>query len=469
MADSRFWKERQAEFLAYADRFADVWAKWHAPSLTWRLFRGRPPAGETAPQTTRDIFNAIAQKAVVGLSQSDAEGEGEPWELWLAFMKKREWGGYRVVDSPIACSEREWDAGVRDGKSLLQVRREQSYTTGSEKEKGKGLKAIAPKEEIYRRTKGGGLRRLSARELSGKNSDDLRKYFHWLYNGRIECVFQSSADFCETLDSRAVGADRESSMRAGGVKGATGRSTPRSGERRRRRRTRTIAARKKAAAVQATEERQVGTGQEAQQSAHAGAGVLRMRRFRKTGDFWEVSFDGEPATVKHSNGMEYIACLLEAPGRSLSCVELAQAALGVSPSGAEVSSEDKASMSARFTRQNLQDREGLARIHREVKKIDEELADAEALHDSARIEQLRTDKGNLLAHVKKSSGRGGRTRIFSDEEEKARKAVSAAIQRAILRIRKLRPLLADHLETLIKSGGRCSYEGDGTDWNVGFG
>jgi hypothetical protein len=193
------------------------------------------------------------------------------------------------------------------------------------------------------------------------------------------------------------------------------------------------------------------------------------RRFQKTGDFWEVAFKGESAAVKHTNGMEYIARLLGSPRRLFGCVELAQAASQVHPSGAAVNVEDKAGLSVNFTRQTLQDRQALTQIHGEVNKINEELVDAEERHDARQIEQLRNKKGALLAHVKKSYGRGGRVRAFSDEEEKARKAVSAAIQRAIKTIRKSHPALAEHLKGLIKTGVRCSYEGDGADWIVAFG
>ncbi|MGD1094008.1 MAG: hypothetical protein ABSB35_18745 [Bryobacteraceae bacterium] len=190
MASSGFWKERQAEFLKYTDRFAEVWAKWHALSNTWQLWWGRAGAGGRAPQEAKDMLNAIAQKTIVGLPQRDGKGDGDAWELWLDVMKKSE-SGFRPLGSGIACTEREWDAGVKDGKSLYQVRREQKYTFGDEWEK------------VYRRTKSGRLRRLSARELEAKTADDLRKYYHWLQDGRIDHVFQASADFCEVLAARA--------------------------------------------------------------------------------------------------------------------------------------------------------------------------------------------------------------------------------------------------------------------------
>jgi len=77
--------------------------------------------------------------------------------------------------------------GVKDGRPLAEIRREQKYTLGDESRK------------VYRRTEDGKLQRLSARELSGKTSDDLSKYYHWLEDGAIDHVFSSSATLCEAL------------------------------------------------------------------------------------------------------------------------------------------------------------------------------------------------------------------------------------------------------------------------------
>jgi hypothetical protein len=207
----------------------------------------------------------------------------------------------------------------------------------------------------------------------------------------------------------------------------------------------------------------------AEQRQPSAANKGEERRFRKTSDFWEVAFNGTSMPVKHTNGMEYIAHLLGSPGHSFGCVELAQAASRVSPSGTKVSAEVKAELSSGFTRHPVQSSEALARIKDAVDRIDKELADAEAQCDSERAEHLRTEKEAILANVKKSIGRGGRVRAFSDEEENARKAVSAAMARAIERMRKSHPALADHLKMHIKPGNRCCYEADGTDWDVEFG
>jgi len=194
--------------------------------------------------------------------------------------------------------------------------------------------------------------------------------------------------------------------------------------------------------------------------------AARERRFCRTGDHWTVTFGDKSAPVKHTRGMEHIAVLLRSPGRSFGCIELAQVSSQCNRPGATVSSEDQAALSKGFSRQPLQDRETLAQINRELKRLDEALADAEARHDVKRIEDLQTERDAVLAQVKKSSGRGGRSRAFSDEDEKARKAVGVAIQRAISMMAKLQPQLAQHLTNRIDTGIDCCYRSDGVAWEI---
>jgi hypothetical protein len=188
MAGSTFWKERQVEFANYADRLAKLDAFWDVASRVWLLWWGAARNG-AVPEEHEKVFNAIARKALARLPKSQPVDGVEPWQRWLDFMRRNGWG-YRSTGN-VRCTELEWDLGVKDGKPLAQVRKEQGYTTGDEDEK------------VYERTDSGQLRQLSADELKGKYSEDLQKYYHWLRNGSIDRVFEASAGFCEELGSRA--------------------------------------------------------------------------------------------------------------------------------------------------------------------------------------------------------------------------------------------------------------------------
>ena len=186
--DSRFWTERRVEFANYAVPLAKLHAFWKGDSRVWFLWSGAEAKG-IVPEEHKETLNAIARKAVTKIPRSATVESAEPWQRWLDFMRRNEWA-YRVTGN-VACTEREWDLGVKDGKPLVRVRSEQGYTTGDEW------------TEVYRRTKAGKLQRLKESELKGKSSGDLQKYYHWLENGSIEHVFEASTGFCEELASRA--------------------------------------------------------------------------------------------------------------------------------------------------------------------------------------------------------------------------------------------------------------------------
>jgi hypothetical protein len=216
MALSQFWRERQTEFEKYQQQFRDLKARWYVSGQTWWLQCGESSEGSlNPPQQALDVFKAIARTIVAGWTDIRAEiaskpyprvaANAEPWEVWLDFMRVREWG-FRVTGRT-RCNEYEWDAGVKDGRALNAVRKELKYTTGDED------------RNLYRRLPNGSLKRLSAKELKGKWSEDLQKYYHWLEDGVIEHVFESSARFCEDLAARAF----ESEAAASGADGRPGR------------------------------------------------------------------------------------------------------------------------------------------------------------------------------------------------------------------------------------------------------
>lgn len=200
MPRSGFWKERQTEFGKYQQQFRDLKAHWYVSGQTWWLQCGESSKGIlNPPQQALDVFKAITRTIVAGWTEIRAEiaskpyprvaANAEPWEVWLDFMRIREWG--YCVTGHARCNEHEWDAGVKDGKALNAVRKELKYRTGDED------------KILYRRLPDGSLKRLSAKELKGKGSGDLQRYYHWLEDGMIEHVFESSARFCEELAARA--------------------------------------------------------------------------------------------------------------------------------------------------------------------------------------------------------------------------------------------------------------------------
>jgi hypothetical protein len=202
MTLSQFWRERQAEFERYQQKFRALKWNWVPSGQFWWPQYGESREGILNPprQAVR-VFQAITITIVAGCTDIRTEiaskpyprvaDAAEPWELWLDFMRVREWG-FVVTGPQIRCNEYEWDAGVKDGKAIDVVRKE--------------LKLRRPTwdedRDLYRRLPNGSLKRLS--KMEHKDNENIQKYYHWFEgDGVIEHVFESSALFSEELAAQA--------------------------------------------------------------------------------------------------------------------------------------------------------------------------------------------------------------------------------------------------------------------------
>ena len=100
----------------------------------------------------------------------------------------------------------------------------------------------------------------------------------------------------------------------------------------------------------------------------------------------------------------------------------------------------------------------VAAYRRRLLDIEEDLADADADHDTYRSEKLRIEQDFLIAQVTGAIGLGGRVRRSGDPTERARKAVTARIRDSIARITKVHPRLGRHLANAVRTGTWCSYQ-----------
>jgi DICT domain-containing protein len=94
----------------------------------------------------------------------------------------------------------------------------------------------------------------------------------------------------------------------------------------------------------------------------------------------------------------------------------------------------------------------------------EELREAELNNDVGRHERLSKERQAIIEQLKAATGLSGRSRRFSNDAEKARKAVSAAINTALQTIKTHHPQLAKHLAERIQRGASCCYTGDAIAW-----
>jgi hypothetical protein len=165
----------------------------------------------------------------------------------------------------------------------------------------------------------------------------------------------------------------------------------------------------------------------------------------RTGRQWVLTLDGKRAVVADRVGVRYLAQLLTSPGRPISALRLT----GV---------DDALGTPA----QPVLDERAQTEYRRRVADLTTREAVAKATGDATAAAALRGELDTLLDELRRSTGRGGRSRRFADAGERARTAVRKAIKRAITEIGESEPALAALLDETVATGTTCVYTPDPT-------
>jgi hypothetical protein len=188
--------------------------------------------------------------------------------------------------------------------------------------------------------------------------------------------------------------------------------------------------------------------------AALGIELSAINAFRKNGKVWNLSFESEAISIKHSVGLDYLATLLANPDRGVPAVELKAAHVGIN------------GVALRGSAGEFLDDEALKAYRSRYHELEGEIQLAELNNDPAKAEQLKLERQQLAKEVSRATGFAGRVRE-SSEVEKARKAVSQAVGRAIRDITELHKSLGDHLLKYVHTGGECRYSPPTqTDWLI---
>lgn len=105
---SKFWTSVQVDFENYAKQYANLAANWRVKQRVWLLRWDATLECYDVPQQCKDVFNAISRRAATALPDSYTTGDGEPWHVWLNFMRDRPWS-FKPTGTE-ACTEWESDA-----------------------------------------------------------------------------------------------------------------------------------------------------------------------------------------------------------------------------------------------------------------------------------------------------------------------------------------------------------------------
>ena len=178
--------------------------------------------------------------------------------------------------------------------------------------------------------------------------------------------------------------------------------------------------------------------------------------FRREGDYWTVSWQGNLVRLKDAKGLHYLGYLLANPGREVLAQELAL--LGAATGKGRASAEPDRPAATLGDAGAMLDTRACEQYRQRIGELREELTEADRLNDGYGVTRLRCELESLGDQLAAAVGLGGRLRKAASHSERARLMVTKAIKAAIAKIRGRDVALGHHLATSIKTGNFCIYD-----------
>ncbi len=179
--------------------------------------------------------------------------------------------------------------------------------------------------------------------------------------------------------------------------------------------------------------------------------------FRREGDVWIVTFEGETTRLRDLKGMQYLARLFAEPGREIHVLDL------VGNRDPELPPSSLGHAGA------VLDARAKEMYRRRLLEIDEDVEAARGNNDVGRITQAEREREFLVRELSRAVGLGGRDRLAGAASERARAAATRALRQAITRLREHHTALAEHLDRTVRTGTFFSYQPDPrapVDWQL---
>lgn len=177
--------------------------------------------------------------------------------------------------------------------------------------------------------------------------------------------------------------------------------------------------------------------------------------FKKQGKTWLIVYDSIPKSVSDSNGMSYIAHMLQNPGQEIHAMTLRSIMAGVDKTPTMGSAGE------------MLDDNALRQYKERLRDLATELKEAEDYNDVGRSVSLKEEMEALTVEIGRATGLSGKQRKASSDREKVRQAVSRAVHRALEAIKKEHQPLHQHLNNSLKIGEFLSYQPEkSTSWTI---
>jgi hypothetical protein len=168
------------------------------------------------------------------------------------------------------------------------------------------------------------------------------------------------------------------------------------------------------------------------------AGRLREASLQSALGGWRIVVDGRTTVIPDRIGLSYLAELVSCPGRDIDVLLLASdGSMSGPPADAVI--DQRAIENYRFRARELT-----------------EMIENHDLKPSVAAD-CRRELAALSAVLDSSTGLGGRSRAFPDDNQRARTAVRKALVRAVAAVESVEPDLGHHLRSSVATGVTCRY------------
>ncbi|MDR4506200.1 MAG: hypothetical protein MRK01_15620 [Candidatus Scalindua sp.] len=183
-------------------------------------------------------------------------------------------------------------------------------------------------------------------------------------------------------------------------------------------------------------------------ASYADEKLLKGNVFRRKsgGDYWDIVYDNKPIQLKHMKGLEYIYFLLKTPGQEFHVLKLTDLI------------KNRVSLTEIERRDAMVDTEYITSIRKRYDDLNAELEDDEIPKSDVSIAKIVNKMEQIKKALSAGTDNNGRPRDFPGDAEKARKAVSKAVNTSLNKIRNDHPSLWKHFTSNLTIGTYCSYK-----------
>jgi tetratricopeptide (TPR) repeat protein len=191
--------------------------------------------------------------------------------------------------------------------------------------------------------------------------------------------------------------------------------------------------------------------------------------FRREDASWTIAYEGRTIRVKHAKGNDYLAMLLQSPGREIHVLDLATGPTAGAVSSADPGGQEGVRRDLSSDAGEIIDAQARVAYKQRLADLGAELEEAQRFNDLGRAELVQEEIDSIAGELSRAIGLGGRHRKAGSAAERARVNVSRAIAAAVKKIAEEHPALGEHLAARVHTGTFCSYTPDPlvvVDWKL---